>query len=254
MSALFERLAPAGAGGPVSAAELLADAGTRERAPAERPFVYVNMIATVDGRAAVAGRTAALGGPADLELLLELRTVADAVLIGPGTVAAEGYGRLVRRSERRARRRAAGLAEDPVAVLLSRSGAVPWDAGLFRDADQPVLVCTGPRGAQPPAGVEAPVEVVALAHPTPAALLAELRRRGVRALLCEGGPRLNRALLAGGLVDELFLTVAPLLTADDAEPVIVAGPRLEAPAALELRWVLRYEGELFLRYGVARPS
>ena len=63
---------------------------------ASRPFVFVNMIATVDGRAARDGRSATIGGEADLELLLELRTIADAVLIGTGTLRAEGYDRLVR--------------------------------------------------------------------------------------------------------------------------------------------------------------
>jgi riboflavin biosynthesis pyrimidine reductase len=89
--------------------ELLAEVRPRERAPADRPFVYVAMIATVDGRAALDGRSAALGDEADLEMLLELRAIADAVLIGTGTLRAEGYDRLVRNPERRDRRVAAGL-------------------------------------------------------------------------------------------------------------------------------------------------
>jgi riboflavin biosynthesis pyrimidine reductase len=95
------------------------------------------------------------------------------------------------------------------------------------------------------------VEVVRLPDPTPAAALADLRGRGVRALLCEGGPTLNRALLDGGLADELFLTLSPLLTGDDAEPAIVAGPALPFPVAMRLRSVLRHGEELFLRYAVA---
>lgn len=229
--------------------ELLAEVRPRERAPDGRPFVFLNMIASADGRAALAGTTAALGSDADLELLLELRALADAVLIGVGTLRAEGYDRLLRRPERRERRRAAGLAEDPLAVVVARRFDVPWDAGLFQAPGQPVLVYAGPRAGEPPA-VPAPVEVVRLEHPTPAAVLADLRARGVRALLCETGPTLNRALIADGLVDELFLTVAPLLTADPDEPAILAGPRLPAPAPLELRWALRSGAELFLRYGL----
>jgi riboflavin biosynthesis pyrimidine reductase len=80
--------------------------------------------------------------------------------------------------------------------------------------------------------------------------MADLRARGVRSLLCEGGPTLNRVLLAAGLVDELFLTVAPLVTADDDEPAIVRGGALDPPAGLALRWILRHGDELFLRYGV----
>jgi riboflavin biosynthesis pyrimidine reductase len=228
--------------------ELLADVRPHERAPADRPFVFVAMIATVDGRAARDGSSAALGGEADLEMLLELRALADAVLIGTGTLAAEGYDRLIRAPERRARRRAAGLAEDPLAVLLTRGFHVPWEAGLFQAPEQPVLIGTGAGGAA--ADVPAPVEVVQLPEPTPAALLAELRARGVRSLLCESGPTLHGALQAAGLVDELFLTVAPLLTGDDEEPPIVAGGRLPEPIGMELIWALRHGSELFLRYAV----
>jgi riboflavin-specific deaminase-like protein len=225
--------------------ELLAAVRPRERAPEERPFVYLNMIATLDGRAALDGHTNDLGGDDDLQLLLELRTLADAVLIGTGTLAAEGYDRLIRSPDRRARRRADGLAEDPLAVLISRSLDLPWEAGLFRAAEQPILVYTG-SDAEP----RQPVEVVRLDDPTPAAALADLRARGIRALLSESGPRLNRALLAQGLVDELFLTLAPVITGDDEEPAIVAGGRLPDLAHAELRWVLRSGSELFLRYGL----
>ena len=219
-----------------------------DRAPADRPFVYVNMITTVDGRAAVNGRSAALGSDADLQTLLELRTVADAILIGTGTLRAEGYDRLVRSEERRARRRAAGLADDPLAVLLSRRFDIPWEAGLFQAPDQPVLVYTGIEGEPP--DVPAPVDVVRLVDPTPAAALADLRRRGIRGLLCEGGPTLHGALHAAGLVDEVYVTVAPLMTGDEDEPSIVAGGRLPVPVALTLQSVSQQGSELFLRYAV----
>ena len=74
-------------------------------ATAERPHTFFNFVTTLDGRAALDGSTRPLGGPADLEMLLALRAVADAVLIGPGTVRAEGYGRLVGAERRAGRRR-----------------------------------------------------------------------------------------------------------------------------------------------------
>jgi riboflavin biosynthesis pyrimidine reductase len=228
--------------------ELLAQVRPRERAPAGRPFVFVNMIESVDGHAAVDGRSAALGEEADLELLLELRALADAVLIGTGTLRAEGYDRLVRSAERRARRRAAGLADDPLAVVLSRRFDVPWDVGLFQAPEQPVLVYTGLEGEPPQ--VPAPVEVARLVDPTPAAALADLRARGVRALLCEGGPTLHGALHAAGLVDELFLTLSPVVTGDENEPSIISGGRLPTPMPLELLSVRQAGSELFLRYAV----
>jgi len=250
VTAAFERLVPDERRPPH---EWLADVRPHERAPAERPFVYLNMVASADGRAALDGGTEALGSAADTLLLTELRALADAVLIGSGTLRAEGYGKLVGNPERVARRGAAGRAATPTAVLLSRSLDLPWDAGLFAAADQPVIAYTGPEADAPPA-VAAPLQVVRLDDPSPAAALADLRARGIRALLCEGGPTLNRALLADGLVDELFLTLSPLLAGNADAPRIVEGEDLAAPIPMELAWVLRHDDELYLRYRVGHDG
>jgi riboflavin biosynthesis pyrimidine reductase len=212
----FERLEGGGAG---TAREWLAEVRPHERAGDDRPFVFANFVSTLDGRAAIAGSTKQLGTPADLEMLLELRCLADAVLVGPGTIRAEGYGRLVRSEERRAYREAHGLAPDPLLLTVSRGGDAP------------------------PADDVLPGDALAEA-------LAGLRRRGVRSLLCEGGPRLFGSLVADGLVDELFLTLAPLLTGEDGAPRVIEGGDLPEHARGELRWVLRAGGELFLRYAL----
>jgi riboflavin biosynthesis pyrimidine reductase len=197
--------------------------------PPAGPHVAAVMVSSLDGRAAVAGSSRPLGGPMDLQLLLALRRRADALLVGPATVRAEGYGRL-----------------PCPAVLVSRSFALPWEAGLFQVPGQRVLVYT-PAAAAPPA-VAATVEVVPLAGL--GAVLADLHGRGLGSVLCEGGPRLNRALLADGLLDELFLTLSPLVTGDDSQPAIVAGGVLPTPARLALRSVATADGELYLRYSV----
>ena len=242
----FERL---GAAGPVqSAPELLETIGARARARPQAPYVLLNMIATLDGRAAVGGSTRPLGGPADLEMLLELRVLADAVMVGSGTLRAEGYGRLLRRPERRARRTAAGLAADPLAVLVSRELDLPWEAPLFQAAEQPVVIYTRAKNSTPP--TTAPIEIVALEALEPRAVLADLRRRGVAVLLCEGGPTLNAWLLADGAVDELFLTLTSVLSGDGREPTILGGPALVPPVDARLEWVLRHGSDLFLRYGL----
>jgi riboflavin biosynthesis pyrimidine reductase len=222
---LLERVWPERA--PVTPAELI---GPRTAAPADRPYVAGMMVSSVDGRAAVAGSSRPLGGPVDLQLLLALRAVADAVLVGPSTVRAEGYGRL-----------------PCPAVLISRSFDLPWEAGLFAAAGQPVLVYTGHEAPDPPA-VAAALEVVPIAELPE--VLADLRARGFEFVLCEGGPSLNRALLAAGLLDELFLTLSPLITGDDTQPAIVMGGALPAPVPLALRSVATADGELYLRYSV----
>lgn len=242
----FTRLTPGAAG---EAHELLAEVAPRERAPADRPFVYVNFVASVDGRATVDGRAGGLGLPGDLEMLLELRALADAVLIGAGTLRAESYARLLGREDRRARREAAGRPGDPLAVIVSRSGDVPWEAGLFQAPEQPVLVYAD---AEAPDDLPAPVEVVP-GRPL-ADVLADLRSRGVRALGSEGGPRLLRSLVEERLIDELFLTVTPVLTGDPDAIRITEGPELPTHARLTLEWVLEREGELFLRYAVGSPA
>jgi len=237
---VFERLQPAG--GPVTAAEALASAALGSLASEGRPYTFFNFVSTLDGRAALDGSTRPLGGPADLEMLIALRASADAVLIGPGTVRAEGYGRLVGPARR---------AEPPPAVLISRRFDLPWDAGLFAAADQPVIVY-GPADAPPAPAVAAPVEVVRLPECTPSAALADLYARGIRALLSEGGPTLFHGFLAAGYVDELFLTLTPLMTGDEAETAIVSGARLDVPARMALRWILQSDEELFLRYATVR--
>ncbi|MDP9376805.1 MAG: dihydrofolate reductase family protein [Actinomycetota bacterium] len=235
----------------VSAVELLNALRQGATSSPHRPFVFLNMISTLDGRAAVDGGTRGLGGRADIEMLLELRTVADAVLIGAGTVGAEGYGRLLRRPERRERRQHQGLAPDPVAVLVSHALDLPWGAALFAAAEQPILIYT--EASEPVPQVAARLELVRMSRLSLPEVMRDLLSRGVHMLLCEGGPRLNRSLLEAGLIDELFLTLSPLITADAREPAIVAGPALPAPPRGSLAWILKHGDELFLRYGIGRP-
>jgi riboflavin biosynthesis pyrimidine reductase len=243
----YQRLFPEP--GETTAPDALASLDARERAPDERPLVLVDMVSSIDGRATIGGRSKWLGSDADTEMLVELRTIADAVVIGPATVRAESYGDLARPPERRACRRAAGLAERPLAVLITRSGSIPWDAGLFAAAEQPVVIYSGSDLEVP--DVAAPVTVHRIDGVVPAAALAHLRaEHDVRVALCEGGPSLLHTLLAEHLVDELFMTLTPVVVGDDSQPRIVSGGPLPGGARqLGLRWVLRSGGELFLRYG-----
>ena len=244
---LFDRLLPAGK--PATAVDLLAAEPPWERVQGDRPLVLVNMVATADGRITIDGRAGPIGGAGDHSMFHGLRTVVDAVLVGIGTLRVERYGRLVRLEERRARRAALGLAPDPVAVVISRTGTLPWDAPMFEAPEQRVLVVVPPHAPPFPEDLAARVERVELAAPTPAAALRVLRSGfGIRSVLCEGGPTLNRGLLADGVVDELYLTVAPLLGGGDDALRILAGDELPEPLRMELAWVLHHGGEVFLRY------
>ena len=238
-----EQLHPPGP--PIEVDALLAGLRPRERAPADRPLVMVNMVATVDRLITVGGKSGPIGGEGDHAMFHGLRTVVDAILVGTGTLRAERYGRMVRRPERRALRASLGLQEDPLAILITKSGDLPWDAPLFGEPMQRVVIA-GPC-APPP--VAAQVTVIDPAAPAEA-LRAVRSGFGVRSVLCEGGPTLNRALLGDGVLDELFLTVAPKLAGEDEALRILSGEPLEAPAEMELLSVCRHDGELYLRYAL----
>lgn len=200
--------------------------------PADRPYVVVNMVTALDGTVAIDGVSGSINqhAPADMVVFRALRDRVDAVLVGTGTIAGEGYGRLITDEQRRADRVARGLSEDPLVVTLSRSGRIPEEAPLFKDGDQPVRVFTGDEA-------------------DPAAALAALRADGIEVLLCEGGPTLLGDLVRRDLVDELYLTIAPVLGGGDPERTLLAGDP-DHPRALELRWLLELGGGLHARYAM----
>jgi riboflavin biosynthesis pyrimidine reductase len=223
----------------------------------ERPYLLLNMIATTDGRATVGGRSGPLGGRADKELLYGLRTAVDAVMAGAGTVRAERYGQLIRDDRGRRIRRDRGLAEEPLACIVS--GRLALDSGipLLTEPGTRVAILT-PSEASLPQDCRAEISYVRSARDgkldLPAAMAELCERLGVRTLLCEGGPHLNAQLLAHGLVDELFLTLSPKLSGGDAVSEtlrILSGPEFDPPLKLELASVLEHDSYLFLRYRVS---
>ena len=221
-----------------------------ELAPAERPYVAVNMVATADGRATVSGRTAPISSVADRQVFHALRTRVDAVMVGAGTVRTERYGRLVRDPARREQRRAAGLEPDPLAIVVSGRLDLPADVPLLQDPAQRVVVVTASEAVI--AGCAAQVEYLRSAPVDLRAALELLRaEHGVRSILCEGGPHLNGSLLADGLIDELFLTTVAKLAAGAGALTIVQGGAVDEPRALELVWLLAAGSELFARYALA---
>lgn len=237
----------------VDSAELFRDLGLAARAHPERPWLITNFATTADGRATIEGRSGPIGDDGDMEVFRRLRTQVDALLIGTRTLRIERYGRAVRRPELRAAREAIGLAPEPLFALVSRSGELPLDAPLFQEPTARVVAFV-PAGTPPPA-CAAQLDVVAL-DPAELTLTNAMRRlrgeHGVRSALCEGGPTLMGALLHEGLVDEVFLTLAPQLAGGGSGPTMSSGPPLAGATALTLAWALERAGSLYLRYAV-RP-
>jgi riboflavin-specific deaminase-like protein len=236
--------------GPTTIAEQVRGLDLVGQAPGDRPYVVTNFAITLDGRATLHGRSGAIGSETDTQMLVGLRTKVDAVMIGAGTMRAERYGRIIRDPEKRSRRDRELLAHDPLMVIVSGRLDLPWDAPLFTEGGGRVLVCTS-SDAEPPE-VATSLRVVRRPHPIDLAdLLRQLRtERGVRALLCEGGPRLHAELIEAGLVDEMFVTHAPKLAGGQGPTMAEGLPELERP--LELAWLLDEGSELFARYRVLR--
>jgi riboflavin biosynthesis pyrimidine reductase len=208
------------------------------------------MVAAADGRATLAGRTEGISSDTDRVLFHALRSQVDAVMVGPATIALERYGPLARRPEVRRRRAELGLAEVPLAVTASRSLELPVDAPLFQDPESRVVVLTNSDREAP--GCPAQLIVEQLPGPELDLVAGAARLRtghGVRAMLHEGGPTLLAAMLAPGLVDELFLTLSPMLVGG-GEPSVVEGTAFDRPLGLALQSVLAHESYLYLRYAI----
>ncbi|MGA8218771.1 MAG: dihydrofolate reductase family protein [Solirubrobacterales bacterium] len=227
-------------------AEQLAELDLKELALPDRPYLILNFATTLDGRAAISGRSGAIGSDTDTEMLQRLRTRVDAVMIGAGTMRAERYGRIVSDPQLRAYRERTLLTHDPLAVIVSNRMELPWDAGLFTDGGGRVVVFTA--SDQEPPETATPVTIVR--HPDGVeldrALEWLLKERGIKSVLCEGGPTLHGRLREGGLADELFLTIAPKIAGGEG-PRVLEGA-LPDVDRVELAWLLESEGELFARY------
>jgi riboflavin-specific deaminase-like protein len=221
-----------------------------DRAPAERPYLALNMVSSLDGKAAIQWRTKGLSTALDRRLFHNLRAQADAVMAGAGTVRTERYGRMTKTDELRAKRVEEGLRPDPIAVIVSASLNLPADLPILQEPDERVVVVTGSEATLE--GTRAEIDYVRAGDDLGLALARLRDEHGVRSVMCEGGPTLNSFLFAAGLVDELFLSLNPKVVSGAAALTIVAGRELVEPAELELVSVAEGEGDLFTRWRVRR--
>ncbi len=220
-------------------------------------WVVLGMVGSLDGAVAVDGTSGALGGDGDRAAFRALRALADVVLVGLGTARAESYRPTwqARHVEARAAR---GQPPLPRLALVTGSGEVPTDLRALDDPDRPPLVVTTPDGAAvaaPRVGERA--EVVAVAATAagrvdPVAAVAALAERGLGRVVCEGGPTLNNAMLTAGVVDELFVTIAPTLVGGGTG---IVGPELTGgPHELLLHELRVHGSELVCRYRWRGPD
>ncbi len=246
----------------LGAAVLIERLGLWKRASgtAQRPRVMLNMLSTLDGRATIAGRSGPISNRADRELFHALRASVDGVLVGAGTVRTERYGRIIPNPLARELRLKRGLSEEPLACIVSGRLALGEDIPLLAEPQARVVMLTSSEASLPAARAQIDyIRSVLEGRLDLGGGLRELRERfAVQSLLCEGGPHLCRQLLAEGLADELFLSLAPKLAGGEPSSGealrILAGAELDPPVGLELMSVLESESALFLRYGVSAPE
>jgi riboflavin biosynthesis pyrimidine reductase len=210
--------------------------------PPDRPWVGLNMVTSLDGRAQREGTSEGIGTRADRRLMRLLRTAYDAVMYGAGTLRALDLWTTVTEGLA-AEREAEGRSPQPLAVLIGGSGPIPTDRRWFA-TDQPRLIVVGRDGPRTVARAE--VVVAPTERPEPAWILATLAERGIERVLLEGGPHLNAAFHAAGLIDELYWTVGALMLGGDGLPMVAPVPAAARPG--RLMSVHRFQDELYLRY------
>lgn len=216
-----------------------------------RPWLRANFVATLDGAAEVGGYSRGVGGGvSDQRVLKLLREQADAILVGAGTLRHEGYTAMRLKPEAEARRVEQGLAPQPTLVIVSNALDLP--ERLFADAPvRPIVLTHAAAPAERVAALGAVAEVIWCGESVVdlRSATAELRHRGLGQLLTEGGPHLFGDLLAADLVDELCLTISPVLAGPGATR-IVSGPALAAPQPMRLVHVIAGEDDVLLTRSV----
>ncbi|MET9773593.1 pyrimidine reductase family protein [Streptomyces sp. NPDC006367] len=242
----------AGAGREWSLAELAAAYAYPEPDGRTGAWLRANMVSTLDGAAQHDGRSQPISSAADMRIFGTLRALADVVIAGAETVRQEGYRPARARAEFAELRRAAGQGPAPAIAVVSASLELDFSLPLFTSPLVPTLVLTGAAAApdRVAAAERSGARVVIAGDGVgidPARAVEALAGLGHTRLLTEGGPRLLGQFVAAGVLDELCLTVSPMLTAGDAQR-IAGGPAVEVPRRFALASLLEEEGFLFSRY------
>ncbi len=212
-------------------------------------WVRAMMVTTLDGAAAGPdGLSGSISSDVDKAVFNAVRRLAGAVLVGAGTVRAEGYGPMRAKPEDAEARAAAGLAPAPVLAIVTGSLDLDFSGKLFTDSTMRPLIITGAgHDRERAAAAREHCDVVATAEdrPSAASLLQVLEERGLRRVVCEGGPTLLESLVAADLLDEADITVSPTF-AGTAETPRTSG--LSSVAGFDLAHVLQAESFLMCRY------
>lgn len=218
--------------------------------PAGRTWVVVNFVSSADGAAEINGRAGGLSNAPDRRVLELGSDLADVLLVGATTAMVEGFRGVLPGAQTADRRRRHQLGSVPPVAVVTTGQTLPVDAPVITEAEVPAIVLTcaavpaDKRNAWTAAGAD--VVIAGDQSVDAASAIAALTARGLRRIDCEGGPHLFGSLLAAGTVDELRLTVSPVLLSGSASR-IAAGAGLD-PVNVELVSAVADTHTLMLRY------
>jgi riboflavin biosynthesis pyrimidine reductase len=216
------------------------------RGRSDRPWVMGNFVTTIDGAAVVDGGSTAINDEDDKTMFGAIRAVPDFILVGAETLRAENYHPLDLDEPRRQARVGAGLDEVPHLVVVTRSLDLAPDMPVFGNPRRRVTILTdGDAPAERADALAEVADVVRLKGTSPSDLVHYMRL--ARVILCEGGPSLMGQFIAAGLVDEMALTISPLL-ASGGSVRMAHGPAADPLVEMRLDRILYGDRALFLRY------
>lgn len=220
-----------------------------------RPFVYINMAMTADGKITSARREyPRFTSDLDRRTMDRLRAEADAIVVGAGTLRADDPPLKVRDEEMRAYRESLGKSGAPLRVVVTASGSIGESRRFFDDTEggERIVATVEILEAQKLAALQSKAEVWQLgqAEVDLQRLLDRLGRRGARRVLVEGGGELNWRFIREELADELYVTIAPALLGGREAPTLLEGSGFPMASRRRLRLLeLRREGdEIYCRY------
>ncbi|MDQ0095329.1 dihydrofolate reductase family protein [Paeniglutamicibacter psychrophenolicus] len=216
------------------------------------PFVRFNFVSSTDGAASIGGLSGALGTAADKRVFMLLRRLADAIVVGAGTVRAEGYEGELLDADSRAWRLAHGMPERPLLVVVSGRLDLDAHSELFtRNPGKILVLASGSADRGRAAALGAVAEVVSAQAPGPVIdprwIIETLHARGLRVLHSEGGPTLLADFQRADALDSLCVTYSPVLAGGEG-PRIARGRQGDEPRHLGLHLLLEQDGTLLAEY------
>ena len=219
----------------------------------QRSWVRSNFISSVDGGATADGKSGALAGPGDKALFALMRELADVIVVGAGTVRVENYGGAQLSAAARQGRRSRGQSEVPPIAIVTQSGRLDHDMKVFTRTEVPPLILTCTAAASDTRDrLGAVADVLDCSGADPAAVdvatvLTTLASRGLPRVLTEGGPSLHSTFIEAGLLDELCLSLAPVLVGGQARR-IATGPGQVLTTMHRAHLLADDAGYLYTRY------